>query len=134
MPDVIQEDDFINTFILPEKRDRYKQLLANPKRRSEFLDRLNHNLDFIPTLAQQIPGSQHFAESVVRLLCERGMKAADAVYIFSDTRDLDGLSLTLQQAVEQVMECGSGSVVCCLAGRLAYYRPEEPADGYILEK
>ena len=134
MPDVIREDAFIDTFILPAKRDRYKQLLANPRRRSEFLDRLNHNLDFIPALAQQIPGSQHFAEGVVRLLCKRGMETADTVYIISDSRELDGLSLSLQQAVEQVMAAGSGSIVCCLAGRLAYYRPEEPANGYVLEK
>ena len=88
MPDVIREDAFIDTFILPAKRDRYKQLLANPRRRSEFLDRLNHNLDFIPALAQQIPGSQHFAEGVVRLLCKRGMETADTVYIISDSREL----------------------------------------------
>ena len=134
MPDTERENRFIEAFILPERRGRYKQLLASSKRRSDFLDRLNHALDFIPQLAYPIPGSQHSVEGVAKLLHQRGMQGTDIVYLFSDVREIDGLFLPLREALEQVFDAGFGSVVSCVAGQLAYYRPEAPASGYILEK
>ncbi len=134
MPDAAQENAFIEAFVLPQRRDCYRQMLADPRRRHEFLDRLNHNLDFIPALAQPIPGNERSAEGVVRLLCARGMKPGDPVYILSTLRELDGAALPSQQAVEAVLQAEFGSIVCCAAGRLAYYRPEAPASGCILEK
>jgi hypothetical protein len=133
MPDAEQENAFIETFLVPERRERYKQLLSNPKRRADILDRLNHNLDFLPSLAFSIPGGQHNAAGIARLLNERGIRDSDNVYIFPDVRELDGLWLPMRQAIEEVKQAGFGSVVCCVTGRLAYYRPEEPANGYILE-
>ena len=41
--------------------------------------------------------------------------------------------LPLHQEVEYVVEAQFGSVVCYMSGKLAYYRPEAPANGYILE-
>jgi len=134
MPNAEQEEKFIEAFILPERRDRYKQLLANKKRRYDFLDRLNHGLDFIPSLAHRIPSNQHSIDGVAKLLHQRGMRDTDIVYIFSDVSDLDSLFLPLHEALEKVLDSGFGSVVSCMVGQLAYYRPEAPANGYILEK
>ena len=134
MPDTEPENAFIEAFIVPERRERYKQMLANPKRRRDILDRLNHNLDYLPSLAQQITGSQHNTEGVARLLNERGVRDSDNVYLLSTLCELDGVTLPMRQAIEEVIQAGFGSVVCCAAGRLAYYRPEEPANGYLLEK
>ena len=133
MPDTAQENAFVETFVLSERRERYMQLLANPKRRKAFLDRLNHNLDYLPNLARKIPGNQHSVEGILRLLNECGMKPADTVYVFSSMSAVDGLHLPLRQALEEVLQGGFGSVVCCVVGKLAYYRPEEAASGYILE-
>ena len=129
-----QEDAFIEAFIVSERRERYRFMLANTTRRRQFLDRLNHMLDFIPSLAQQIPGNLHNPAGVARLLNERGVQDSDAVYVFSDVKELDGQSLSMLQAVERVLEFDWGSVVCCAPGKLAYYRPEAPENGYILEK
>ena len=57
----------------------------------------------------------------------------DMVYIISDIGDLDTAHLPLHQAIERVLEAQFASVVCCVSGKLAYYRPEAPANGYILE-
>ena len=134
MRDAEQEEAFIGAFIVPERRERYRLLLASPRQRRKVLDRLNHRLDFIPSLAWQIPGGSHSLEGVVRLLNERGVKDSDAVYIFSDVGDLDCQCLPMLQAVEKALLAEWGSVVCCTPGRLAYYRPEAPESGYILEK
>lgn len=134
MRDAEQEDEFARTFIVPERRERYRLLLANPRRRSDILDRLSHNLDFIPSLARQIPGGQHNAEGVVGLLNDRGVRDSDPVYVISDGPDLDAQTLPMRQAVRLALDFDFGSVICCLPGRLAYYRPEAPENGYLLEK
>jgi hypothetical protein len=134
MPDAQQENAFVEAFLLSECRERYKLFLANTRRRKKILDRLNHSLDYLPSLALPIPGGQHSAEGVARLLNKRGVKDTDKVYIFSDVRELDGVYLPMRQALEAVLLADSGSIVCCKAGRLAYYRPEAPATGCLLVK
>lgn len=134
MRDAQQEDEFVRTFIVRERRERYRFLLANGKRRREILVRLNHSLDFIPSLARQIPGGQHNEEGVVALLNDRGVRDSDDVYVISDVPELDVQTLPMRQAVHQALDSEFGTVVCCLPGRLAYYRPESPESGYLLEK
>src|SRR5689334_7899130 len=109
MRDAEQENAFIGAFIVPERRARYRQLLADPRKRGAFLDRLNHALDFIPSRSRPIPGGQHSAEGVARLLSDRGMKDTDVVYVFSDVGELDGRRLPLRRALEEVIGDDFGS-------------------------
>jgi len=134
MPDAPQETAFVDAFILPEKRARCQSFLTNPKRRRKILGRLNHVLDYIPEFAHQIPGGQHNVDGIARLLNDRGVKDTDTLYVISCLRALDGQEYPLRQALELVHEEQSGSVVCCIPGRLAYYRPESPENGYILQR
>lgn len=129
-----REEAFVKAFIVPERRERYRLMLTNPKRRHKFLDSLNHMRDFTPLWVRQIPGGLHTPEGVIRLLNDRNIKNSDAVYSFSDVSELDGQSLPMQQALEQVLGFESGSVVCGLPGQLADYRPEAPENGAILKK
>lgn len=52
---VEREAAFIDAFIVPAKRDRYKLLLGNPLKRRKIPDLLNHNLDFIGAFAERAP-------------------------------------------------------------------------------
>lgn len=133
MRDAERENLFVDTFVAPARRDRYKLLLANAKKRHEILDRLNHRFDFLPSLAEEISGSQNSVEGILRLLQQRGIKETDIVYVLSDIQDLDGLYLPLRQAIEEVQREQFASIVCCLPGRLAYHRAEAPTNGSLLE-
>ncbi len=134
MPDAQQEAAFVKAFISPNRQDRYLSFLANPKKRDEILNRLNHVLDFLPEYATKVPGNQNSEEGVFEILCNHGMKEANLVYLISDIRDLNGLHLPLRQAVEKTMGAYFGTVICCIPGKLAYYRPEAPGSGYVFEK
>ena len=136
MPDVEQESAFVDAFIVPAKRERYKTLLANPKKRQDILDRFNHTLDFIPALAEEVRHPQLHQPGLVALLTQRGVKATQNVYIFSDVREIDGIYLPLPEALDAVHQQMFGSIVCCIAGMLAYYKPEDYGGyrGYILAK
>lgn len=134
MPDTEEEIAFVEAFIIPAKRERYKLLLANRKRRSEILDRLNHVLDLIPALATRVESNRLGIEGIENLLVQHGADTKEPVYILSDVRELDGLRLPLRDALNKVFQHDFGSVVCCLPGKLAYYKPESPANGSILER
>src|SRR5436305_14796666 len=98
MRDAEQENAFVEAFIVPERRERYRYMLANPKKRHAFLDRLCHCLDFLPSLAHQISGGAHNVEGIARMLNDRGVKDIEVVYVFSSVSEIDAQSLPLPRA------------------------------------
>jgi hypothetical protein len=126
------EDAFVSAFIVKEKQGRYRELLANPKRRAKALDDLNHGRDLDPSYAQPIGPDQRRAPAVARLLRQRG--APDQCYVLADDEDLDGQELALEEAVERAAAGAFMAVVCCVPGRLAFYRQEAPGEWYVLDR
>ena len=119
------EQAFISAFVVPEKRARYIEFLAKPKRRSEVLDRFNHFFDFIPELATQVPRSS--PNEWGALLCQRGAPAS-AHIIGGGACDLP-----LTEAIDRAWSSGWGVIVSCVPGRLALYLQEHPpGDAFIL--
>ena len=66
------EAAFVDAFISPERRDRYKQFLGNPKRRKEILDRLNQPTDLIQARCSQVLGSNSNPTDLERILRAKG--------------------------------------------------------------
>jgi hypothetical protein len=106
--------------------------LASRKNRGLFLDRLNHALDFDPAFASRIPSAQQTVTTIETLLRKKG--ALDTCHTISSFGDWDGREMQLREALELVVGHGVGTVLCCVAGRLAYYEAEDTNDRYILEK
>jgi len=125
------ETAFVKAFIVPAKRARYAQFLANPKRRQEVLERLNHQLAYMPALANEVPNGQDFPDALEALLRSKG--AGPTCHVLVDGLKLDGQELPLREALRAVFMHRGGSVLCCIPGRLAYYKPESPAAGILLE-
>lgn len=124
------ETAFVKAFIKREKWARYLQLLANRRRRTEILIRLNHKLDYVATLATEVPADQDFPEALERLLRARGAPAT--CHVLVNGLRIDGREVPLREALDTVCMHMYGSVLSCLPGRLAYYRPEAPGPGVIL--
>jgi hypothetical protein len=110
------EEATIQAFIAPERRARYLQKLADPRKRKRFLNRLNHYHDFDARFATQVHNM------TVAELQSRG--APDRCYLISDSTELDGLELPLAEALQETGFHGWGTIICCIPGRLAYYRGE----------
>jgi len=125
------EEAFGRAFILPAKRARFIQFLANPRRRQEVLDRLGHGLPVIPELAREVPGPQDFPLELEKLL--RGLGAGDGCHVIAYGLKADGKALPLREALNLVCMSEHGAILCCVPGRLAYYKPESPAPGILLE-
>src|SRR5205823_15039050 len=95
------EEAFVRAFIVASKRDRYVQLLASPKRRRDFLDRLDHQLDYDAAFAAPVPAGQQSASGITRLLTQRGAPAT--CHLISSDSALDYRDLPLSEALDQVV-------------------------------
>jgi hypothetical protein len=126
------EPAFVKAFLKREKWARYLQLLANRKRRAEILVRLNHKLDYIPELAVEVPEDQDYPEALERLLQAKGAPAT--CHVLVNGLRIDGREMPLREALNTVCMHMYGSVLSCIPGHLAYYRPEAPGHGVILAK
>jgi hypothetical protein len=54
-----QEEAFVRAFILPDKQERYLQLLTSPKRRHKALASFYHTLGTVPERTVVIPNRNH---------------------------------------------------------------------------
>jgi hypothetical protein len=127
---VNQEDAFIAAFVKRSKRDRYREIASDPRRRRKFTDRLAHFTDFDPRYRLPIASNKLFvANTAVEL---RKRRSPNIVFAISEDPTLDQKELPLVEALSRIVGCGMGSIVCCIPGRLAFVETED--ERFILER
>jgi hypothetical protein len=124
------EEAFVNAFIVREKRQRYRDFLAGPRRR-KVLSRLNHVLDLDERFSTRLHDT-HPASALLKTLRDRG--AGRECYLIAENSDLDQRIMTLEDAIEEVSVEDSGVVVSCTPGRLALYKAEDHRLHFLLER
>lgn len=124
-----EEEMFVRAFIVPDKRDRYLQMLAHPSKRKKILGLLYHNLDAMTSRTTRIENRDHTPKAVERLLRQKG--AGQLCYLISPEPELDQHEMPLAEALQTLIIHDSTAIACCLPGRLAYYKAE--TQQYILE-
>jgi hypothetical protein len=126
------EEAFAKAFLPSEKRARFIQLLTEPRRRQEMLSQLGRHLPYLPDYATLVPGEQDFPDELMKLLTGKG--AGPTCHVIVHGLKADGRDLPLREALQQICLHRSGAILSCLPGRLAFYKPESPAPGVILER
>lgn len=126
------EEAFAKAFIRSEKRARFIQFLAHPVHRKELLARMSHDLPLLTDFATEVPGDQDYPAELEKLLKAKGAEAS--AHVIADGLRIDGRSLPLRAALDQICLHPAGAILCCLPGRLAYYKPESPRAGILLER
>ncbi len=114
------EETLVSAFIVPAKRERYRTLLAHPKRRARILEGLNHCHDFDPRYATPIASN---TPCIAALLRSRG--APEVCHVISDISTLDGREMRLEDAISDAEMGGFGTVIGCLLGRRARFQPRQ---------
>ena len=126
------ESEFIKRFISPEKRGRYLSLVETRKGRKKFVGALDH-FDVLDTrYARLLPPSIQTLVHIEALLRQKG--APECCHVISSNEDIDDREMLLSEALQQIIGRGSGSVVSCVPGKLAYFEGEEQNQRYILER
>jgi hypothetical protein len=126
------EEMFAREFITPQKRDRYISLMGSARGRKKILAGFHHIHDLDGRYAKLIPSNYQSAESIYRVLKQKG--APDVCYIMSDDGDIDQKEMPLREALSRVEGTNYGTLVSCIAGKLAYFETEDMSGRYILEK
>jgi hypothetical protein len=124
------ERQLIRAFILPERQDRYLELLAKPKRRRDITDALAHFKHLDMRYAVRIPGPQRRASGILELLKSKG--APETCYALSEDSELDGKEILLRNALASIVGYGMGTFLSCIPGKLAYFEDEDQR--WILER
>lgn len=112
------EEKTVASFLLKEKRSRFRHLLSSPRKRRAGLDRLNHCSDLDPKFVEWLLSNA----DVIGILKQAG--SPSQVYLISADSSLDASTLPLAEAVEAAARCGWGTIISCIPGKLAYYYDE----------
>jgi hypothetical protein len=120
----------IMAFIKPGKRDRYREILSNPRHRHKFTNLLAHFADFDAKCRLPIPSSKLFVDNIARELQKR--QCPKVVYAISEDPSLDQKELPLSEALRQIVGRGIGTILSCIPGCLAFVATED--ERFILER
>lgn len=126
----MHEQALIAAFVKRSKRDRYREILSNPRLRHKFTNQLAHFTDFDPKYRLPIPSNKLFVDNIVIELQKR--HSPTVVFAISEDRALDQKELLLVEALREVVGRGMGTVLSCLPGRLAFVETE--VERFILER
>jgi hypothetical protein len=126
------EATLISTFVNPLKRKRLIEILANPKRRHRATETLAHFHDLDPSAVVPLGSAAQTPAAIEGILRSRG--AGDTCHVISENHAIDGKTLSLKVALEQVVGQGMGTLLSCVPGELAYYEGEGPSDRCILAR
>lgn len=124
------EQALISAFIKRNKRDRYREILADPRRRHKFTLQLAHFSDFDPKYRVAIPSNKLVVSSIISELKKR--HSPSVVVVISENAELDHRELPLDEALEKTVGRGMGTVLSCIPGKLAFVETED--ERYILER
>ncbi len=112
------------------KRERYREILSNPRLRRKFTDQLAHFADFDPKYRLPFASNKLFVDNIARELQKRHSR--NIVFAISEDPSLDQRELPLVEALKQIVGRGMGTVLSCIPGLLAFVETED--ERFILER
>ncbi len=128
----IHEELFARSFILSGRNERYLSLLKSKRGRKKLLERFYHCHDLDARFAKLLPPNQQSAQAIEKLLKSKG--APEMCHVMSADSSLDNREMSLSEALMETVGGDGGTLISCIAGKLAYFELE-PFDGrYILER
>jgi hypothetical protein len=127
---VHNEQSLVAAFVKRSKRDRYREMLSNPRLRHKFTGLLAHFKDFDPEYRLPIPSNKLYVNNIALELQKR--HCPQIVFAISEDPALDQKELPLTEALEEIVGRGMGTVLSCIPGRLAFVETED--ERFILER
>jgi hypothetical protein len=116
------ESAFVESFVVKARRERALAFLASSKNRHKFTSKFDHHGRnyFIPECIRSIePRFQH-SPNIADIL--RAMGAPERCHFIGGERD--GEDVDLLTALQEVVGYGTGTVLSCVPGKLAYFEGE----------
>lgn len=126
------EEAIVRTFIVKDRRDRFLELLPRPRQRHKITESLAHPNPawFDSRCVKPIPPAHSGAAAIAKLLHAKG--AGTSCWVISEDQRFDGRELELDSVLSELVGYGMGTIVSCIAGKLAFVESEDGR--FILEK
>jgi len=114
------EEEFVNAFVEPSRRERFLGFLSVPKNRQKFIDELYHlRSRFLDKrFMRPVRGSASLPDA----LCERLRKQGAPANCWAIGGRFDGEEVELLKGLR---DSGDGFVLSCIPGKLAYLKSED---------
>jgi hypothetical protein len=109
------------------QRARVRSLLTSKRGRKKFLDTLYHHPPFDDRYVTVLTHEASFPETICAELVARA--APEQCYVISTNSGLDGTTMELGDALDEVWLHDYGTILLCIPGRLAYYEGEQVIGG-----
>ena len=129
---MVPDEQLLARFFIPTKRERYVEMISNPKKRGKFLRELPHFKSLDPRYLLPMSPKKLFPNQIAEILTAKG--ALQSCWITSENSRLDGREIPLLDALKEVVGGQMGTFLTCIPGRLAYFEGEEMGDRWILER
>jgi hypothetical protein len=129
---MVPDEQLLARFFIPTKRERYVEMISNPKKRKKFLQELPHFKSLDPRYLVPMPPNKPFPDQIAAILTKKG--APLSCWVTSENSDLDGREMPLIEALKETVGSQMGAFLTCIPGRLAYFEGEEMGDRWILER
>ena len=116
------ESAFAESFISKARRERALELLASSKNRRKFTSTFDHHGRdcFIPEFIRSIVPRHQHPPNIADIL--RAMGAPETCHVIGGEHD--GKDMELLTALKQIVGYGTGTVLSCIPGKLAYFEGE----------
>jgi hypothetical protein len=124
------ERQFVLSFIIRERQNRYLELLEKPNRRTDITDSLAHFKHLDMRYVVRIAPNQQHPPDILKILKEKA--APDRCWAISESDNLDGKEVDLSEALEMIVGYDMGTILSCVPGQLAYFEDED--ERWILER
>ena len=128
----LHEEQFVQSFIQKERRERCFFLLSRAEKHRTFTTQLAHFPWLDERFSAAIPASvAHTSKELVALLKQKG--AGMSVWVISEDSSIDGRELPVQNAMDSIWGSFKGTILSCIPGRLAFYHGEEMKSERLLQ-
>ena len=119
------EKEFIKCFIRKERRERSLWSLRHKKKRTDFIDRFNHNWDEM--IAEKNLTELHTKsdfDTYEKIKSELRIQDSELCYVIS-YNELDGKFVELKRAFEKCHESGFAALIISNNGKKFYLKTEQ---------
>lgn len=127
----MNESEIISSFIKKEDRERVRFLLESERGRKKFLSSLSHKfIDKVePKFIKRITGTK---AEVIKIVLDYFSKKE--INIISEDYKLDKTDIEINEALENIVGYGMGTIIYSIDGNLMYYEGEDQNENYLIIK
>jgi len=124
------ESKVINRFVIKDKRDRYLNFISKDKTRDKFTFELAHFRDLDLRLFEEVKGDERkMIKNKLKVL----FKLTDC-YLISEDKELDRKRLTVDEALQETIGHGMGTLVVFGDAEMVFYEGEGPSNRWISKR